>query len=285
MNSRHGLKRDRLSELLLTAILSEQQQLAATFMAEMVLSNFLTDVWTVIFRVYIAHIGLVRPDMINWLLLQYVKSKGLDAGSQQLRNLLAQVVAVLIVQPKSSGKGITRLKPKGITSHQLLHIYQQAMAPGAQAESESDLLNQLLRFLAKPERAQVEAIYFSPVRFKPLKKMQLTEDIATKPVWIIWVMMVQEQPSLQQLFVWLIKHKQDQLAIDCLLLAYQGQSPRSGESSGVKSLFLFRSVIQAVLRVNLTYKQVRRDLAKLGLTKPKRQKGLPTQKTTAKPII
>lgn len=281
LKSANGIQKDHIGGKLRSAILDEDIKEANTIAADMIISMYHHELWDVVFSVWIEHIHLKHIGMLSWLLRGYNRFNHLRTkygllnlkNQQEVRNLIAQIVTVLCIQPKL--KIEVKVSPRSAelssNSKELAMFYYN----GSKLEGiavDNDVIMSLAQFIEfynqnalKNAHHWIKELLNSEHKLKPCKGFRVGKKVSDKPIWLIWSIMynIAEKKGidtivlndLRQLFMYFLsaQNKEYSLLYTYIMVSYVKHSQKIVNMS-VDTLN--RHVLKAVLCINHLYQSL-----------------------------
>ena len=238
--SHNGLEKYKLTEFLSNSILHGNMRASNMFAAEMVFSNYYTEFWTVIFKIWIKYIHLKNLGMLKWLLdqqrkFQQIRNKfqvGKLKNLQEIRHIICQVTAILCLQQKIKIEiNKTNCNLLLTSNSRQIGTYYSGLLKDPDNTSVENLARILSQFIEAYNSDQIKFIYHwleqlitLEHKIIPIKEPLPTKSSCEHPIWLVWAIMnktINKKPNisipliddLRKLFAYFLDNEQEEYAI------------------------------------------------------------------------
>lgn len=172
--------------------------------ADMIISGYYNDLWSIIFKIWVKYIHLKNMEMSSWLLKKYYRFSVLRKkhcakelhNIQEIRNMFSQIVTTLLISPKLKIEIKSRPHNHPLQDNSMIVAKHYGTNFGIQDNTE--FLTCLAQFIEFYNRNALKgafhwlkAIANSKITIKPYTGFRISKKIATAPLWVIWSLMYQ----------------------------------------------------------------------------------------------
>jgi hypothetical protein len=216
--------KSELIDKLKSAILAEDINVSNKIASDMIISYYFRELWDIFFEIWIEYIHLKHIGMLMWLLKNHnvfnnLKTKDNNAiiNNQEIRNMIAQIVTILCIQPKLKIEIYMNSNAKSAelsaNSKELATYYYKSSLSELSIIHDEDSMRVILslaQFIEFYNNNSLKNSYYwinelllSKKILKPYKGFRISKKISSKPIILIWSIMytIAEKKSIDTIIM------------------------------------------------------------------------------------
>jgi len=215
IKSAGNIAKPEIIKQLKESILAEDITRSNKIAVDMIISYYFKELWDSFFEIWIEYIHLKKINMLMWLLKNHnlfnsIKSKSKSIiNNQEIRNMIAQIVAVLCIQPKLKIEISSNSKSAELSSNskELAKYYYN---DSKLTDGGSDVPLALAQFIEFYNNNALKSAYYwihqlliSTELLRAYKGFRISKKLSGKPIILVWAIMyaIAEKKSIDTIII------------------------------------------------------------------------------------